>query len=129
MSSKNALNQYQQVNMHGTLNGASPHKLIQMLMEGGLQRMQEAKGAMQRGDVAHKGVAIGKAISIVGGLSDSLNLEVEGGISENLESLYAYIVDCLMSSTINNEETKLNEAVDLLKTIKSGWDEIAPAAE
>ncbi len=44
-------------------------------MEGGLDRIAQAKGAMARNDFANKGVFISKAIGIVGGLREGLNLE------------------------------------------------------
>ncbi|WP_019530933.1 flagellar export chaperone FliS [Dasania marina] len=128
MSLQKALNQYQQINAHEAISGASPHRLIQMLMEGVVERIAVAKGAMQRGDIAQKGLSIGKAISIVGGLSDSLNLEVDSDIPANLDSLYGYVVECLMTANAKNDEAKLDEALAIIKTIKSGWDEIAAEA-
>ena len=129
MSSSQALNQYQQVCNQQAVNGASPHRLIQMLLEGAIQRMAEAKGAMQREHIADKGVAIGKAISIVGGLSDSLNLEVPGGLPENLQSLYEYVVDCLMEANLRNDQSKIDDALKVIKSIKEGWDGIADDVE
>ncbi|MCR8921381.1 flagellar export chaperone FliS [Dasania sp. GY-MA-18] len=125
MSLKKGLNQYQKVSNQEAVSGVSPHRLIQLLMEGGLQRMAEGKGAMLRGDIAQKGVSLGKAISIIGGLSDSLNMDVEGGLPENLASLYDYMVQCLMRGNADNDERKIDEAIKLLRTIKSGWDGIA----
>jgi flagellar protein FliS len=117
--------QYQQVVNQEAIHGASPHRLIQMLMEGALQRMAEAKGAMQRGDVVNKGVAIGKSISIIGGLSDSLDMEASGGLSQRLASLYEYMVACLTEANIKNDESKIDEAAQSLIKIKSAWDAIA----
>src|SRR5690348_15433916 len=91
MVGQRALSQYQQVNTAAAVEGASPHKLIQMLMQGCLQRIAEAKGAMQRNDIPNKGVAIGKAINIVAGLQASLNKEVSSALPEQLDSLYDYM--------------------------------------
>ncbi len=126
MSSNKALNEYIKVNSQEAVSDASPHRLIQMLMDGALQRMAEGKGAMQRNATGDKGIALGKAISIVGGLSDSLNLEVEGGLPQKLAKLYEYMVHCLMTANINNDASLIDEAINTLKTIKSGWDEITP---
>jgi len=52
------------------------HCLIQMLMEGVLQRLAEAKGAMRRNVIADKGKAIGKEITILSGLDDCLNRDI-----------------------------------------------------
>ena len=125
MSVQSSLAQYQQVSNQEAVSGASPHRLVQMLMEGALQRMAEAKGALQHGDISRKGESVGKAISIIGGLRDSLNMEVEGDLSANLDGLYEYMVECLLAANLHNDDTKINEAMKLMNTIKSGWDGIA----
>ena len=84
-----ALRQYQQVNTEASAAYASPHRLIQMLMEGAFERIAVAKGCIQRQDFAAKGEQIGKAIDIIGGLRDGLNLDAGGDIAGNLDALYA----------------------------------------
>ncbi len=125
MSVQSSLAQYQQVSNQEAISGASPHRLVQMLMEGALQRMAEAKGAIKHGDIVKKGESIGKAISIIGGLRDSLNMDIEGGLSHNLDNLYEYMVECLLTANLHNNDAKINEVVELMSTIKSGWDGIA----
>ncbi|EAW30096.1 flagellar protein FliS [marine gamma proteobacterium HTCC2143] len=120
------LAQYQQVNTHCGVEGASPHRLIQMLMEGVLQRLAEAKGAMQRNVIADKGEAIGKAITILSGLDDSLNKDIGGEMAANLDDLYGYMQRRLLEANLHNDEGIIDEVVGLMKTIKSGWDTIAP---
>lgn len=129
MSLQAPLSQYEQVSIQEAVNGASPHRLIQMLMEGALKRMAEAKGAIQRGDVVAKGTAIGKAISIIGGLRDSLNMDVSGGLSERLDGLYEYMVSVLVNANVSNDPTGIDEVAQLMITVKSGWDQIAEEAE
>ena len=70
MNAMAAMRQYQNVSTQAQAIDASPHRLIQMLMEGGLTRMAQARGALERGEVALKGELIGKAIAIVGGLRE-----------------------------------------------------------
>ncbi|MEX5695076.1 flagellar protein FliS, partial [Pseudomonas syringae] len=66
MNPMNALRQYRNVNAHSQMADATPHQLIQMLMAGGLSRIAQAKGTMQRGQLAEKGIMIAKALSILG---------------------------------------------------------------
>lgn len=120
-----ALAQYQQVNTNSGIEGASPHRLIQMLMEGVLQRLAEAKGAMQRKAIADKGTAIGKAITIVSGLRSSLNADVGGEIAMNLDELYGYMERRLLEANIADDIALIDEVTGLMRTIKSGWDGIA----
>jgi len=120
-----ALKQYRQLGIESEVSNASPHRLIQLLFEGVLGRLAAAQGAIERGDVAAKGELLGKAISIVGGLRSSLDMSA-GELSERLDQLYEYINLKLLEASAQNDADKVNEAIQLLKTIKSGWDEIAP---
>jgi len=120
-----AMKQYQSVNTNAQLVDASPHRLIQMLMEGGLARMAQARGAMERGDVALKGMLIGKAVDIVGGLREALNQEAGGEVAANLDNLYAYMTARLLEANLKNDQALLDEVAELLREVKAGWDGIA----
>jgi flagellar secretion chaperone FliS len=125
-ASQNALAQYRKINNESAVEGATPHRLIQMLMSGGLDRLAQAKGAMERDDIAGKGLLIGKAISIIAGLQASLDRTYSSELAARLESLYDYMQRRLFEANIKNDSTILDEVADLLRTVKSGWDEIAP---
>lgn len=120
-----AMKQYQSVNTNAQLVDASPHRLIQMLMEGGLARLAQARGAMERGDVALKGMLIGKAVDIVGGLREALNQEAGGEVAANLDNLYAYMTTRLLEANLKNDPAILDEVAGLLREVKAGWDGIA----
>ena len=125
MYSHQALNQYRQINTQSAIEQASPHRLVQMLMEGAIQRLAEAKGALARQSVAEKGEAIGKAISIIGGLRDSLKHEVQGDLPSKLDGLYVYMTQRLMKANLYNDAQGVDEVLRLMKTLKEGWDAIA----
>lgn len=124
MNAMAALKQYQAVNTHVQAVDASPHRLIQMLMEGGLTRIAQARGAMERQQTAMKGELIGKAIGIIGGLRDGLNLEQGGEVAANLDRLYEYMVNRLLEANVQNDMAPLDEVAGLLRNVKSGWDVI-----
>lgn len=125
MNAMKALRQYQTVNTHAQTSEASPHRLVQMLMEGGLQRLAQAKGAMSRGQIAEKGTLLGKAVAIVTGLRDGLNLEQEGIDITHLDNLYDYMIKRLTEANRANDPEMIDEVARLLITVKSGWDAIA----
>lgn len=125
-AAKSALAQYKRINTESALEGASPHQLIQMLINGALDRLSQARGAMQRKDMAEKGLLIGKAVSILGGLQDSLDESADEQITANLDSLYDYMQRRLLDANLKNDVALLDEVSDLLLTIKDGWDAIAP---
>ncbi len=125
MNAMTALQQYQSVNTQAQAAGADPHRLIQMLMEGGLTRLAQARGAMERQQVAEKGELISKAIGIVNGLRQSLDLEQGGEIALNLDGLYDYMARRLMEANLKNDPLILEEISSLLREVKEGWDAIA----
>src|SRR5690606_4695172 len=124
MANPRALNQYQQVNREAAVDCASPHRLIQMLMLGALQRIAEARGALQRNDVAARGEAIGKAINIVAGLQGSLNKEVGTALPPQLDALYDYMQRRLVEANLKSSDAMLEEVAQLMRTVKEGWDGI-----
>lgn len=129
-NSQEALKQYRQLGLETQINNASPHRLIQLLMDGALERMNGAKAAMERGDSATKGVLIGKAMGIISGLRSSLDMSVEGtDLPERLDDLYDYMGRRLLEASTFNKVEMLAEVIDLLKTVKSGWDAIEPQVQ
>ena len=128
MNQKAALSQYRNINTQLAIEQASSHRLVQMLMEGALQRMAEARGAMQRKATAEKGEAIGKAISIIGGLRDSLKHEVKSDLPQKMDNLYVYITMRLLDANRQNDAASLDELIHLMKTLKEGWDGIGSQA-
>lgn len=124
MNARLAMNQYKQVGVHSAVMDATPHRLVQMLMEGVLEKVALAKGNIARNEIAKKGENIGKAITIVGGLQASLNKEAGGELSENLSNLYDYIARRLVMANIRSDERILDEIANLISEVKAGWDAI-----
>lgn len=119
-----ALRQYQKVNGVAQTSEASPHRLVQMLMQGGLDRMAQAKGAIARNDIAQKGILIGKAIDIIGGLREGLDLENHADSLAELDSLYTYMSRRLIEANAKSDPAIIDEVARLLITVKEGWDAI-----
>ena len=119
-----ALSQYKSVSVATGIEDATPHRLVQMLMEGALDKIASAKGHMLRNEIAEKGQYISWAISIISGLQSSLNMDVEGSLSQNLFDLYDYMVRRLAEAGASNNPDILDEVASLLAEIKSGWDVI-----
>jgi len=127
-SARNALNKYNQNAVQTGVEAATPHRLIQMLMEGALDKIAAAKGHMERGQIQAKGDQIGGAIAILEGLQASLDKDKGGEIAQNLDDLYVYMSRRLIEAHAGNDSTLLDEVSDLLKQIKEAWDAIADHA-
>lgn len=126
MNPYQAAQRYSSLKVQSGVMDASPHRLIQMLFEGALERIAQAKGAMQQNQVARKGELIGKAVNIVGGLQGSLNDKEGGGLAANLDDLYDYVIRRLTQANYQNDPAMLDECASLLIEIKMAWDAIAP---
>jgi len=121
---RNAISQYAQVGAQTAIEAADAHRLVQMLMEGALDKLAIARGHMTRGNVAEKGAHISWAISIIGGLQASLNPEAGGDLADNLDGLYEYMARRLLESSMNSDVEILDEVIALLGSVKEAWDSI-----
>jgi len=116
--------QYTAVGTQTGITEASPHRLIQMLLDGALDKIARAKGAMQRNQIQEKGSNITSAGSIVLGLRSSLDMDAGGDLAASLDNLYEYMFRRLMDAHVNNVMAALDEVASLLREIKQGWDAI-----
>jgi flagellar protein FliS len=126
MNAYQAAQHYSSLKVRSSVDDASPHRLIQMLFEGALERIAQAKGALQQNQIARKGELIGKAVNIVGGLQGSLNDTEGGALAGHLDDLYDYIIRRLTQANFSNDPAILDECGRLLSEVKSAWDAIAP---
>ena len=124
----NGLQAYQQVNTQTSITDADPHKLIQLLLDGALERINMAKGKIEAGDYAAKGNLITKSMEIVAALRTSLDFEQGGELAGNLEALYDYMERGLLEASIRNDVEKLDEIAGLLRTVREGWEGIREEA-
>jgi flagellar protein FliS len=122
MNALAVVRKYEQISDHDDIMAASPHRLIQMLMEGFLEKTALAKAYMASKHIAEKGETIGKAIAILNGLQASLNLEAGGQVAENLNNLYGYMSGRMVDANLRNDANILDEAAGLMTEIKAGWD-------
>ena len=107
-------NTYGRVGLHSEVNEASPHRLVQMLMEGALKRLSIAKASMERGKIAEKGENIGVAIDIVQTLQASLNYEEGGDVAVQLGQLYDYCLQKLIESRHITRSRKVDKKLERL---------------
>lgn len=120
----NGLQQYQKINTQTSITDADPHKLIQLLYDGALERINMAKARLQAKDFDGKGKLIIKTIDIVAGLRGFLDREKGGDLAERLDALYVYMEQVLWEANVRNDIERLDEAAYLLRQLKEGWDGI-----
>ena len=90
---------YQRINVETSMHTIDQHQLVSLLLEGLLQAVATARGALARGDVPTKCSSITKAVRILEeGLMTSLDQEAGGDIAANLEAVYDYSVRRLIQA-------------------------------
>lgn len=117
-------NKYTQTAIDSGVETATPHRLVQMMMEGILDKIALAKGNMGRREYEAEARHINWAISLINGLRMSLNKEDGGELAENLDALYDYMVSRLSEGLAGKLPEALDEVSSLMRTVKSGWDAV-----
>ena len=121
---RGSLQSYRKVSLDSSIAVASPHKVIQMMFAGALERLAQGRYAIEQNNLELKGVSLGKAVSIVAGLNSSLNMEAEGDVAGNLSALYDFMLQRITDANINNDVKAIDDATDILRIIKEAWDAI-----
>lgn len=120
--------QYHQLDIETAIDAATPHQLIDMLFKGARDRIIQAQGLLEHGDMEGKGAAINTCIDILSGLQASLDHEQGGDIARNLDGLYDYMQRRLFRANADNDMEALKEVLDLITTLRGAWTSIDPAA-
>lgn len=127
MKTSAAINSYTKIGFESEAMGATPHRLISMLLEGALKQIAIAKKGIQQKQIPVKGDAIIRAMAIIDdGLNSSLNMEAGGDLAVKLRLLYEYMIVRLGRANLDNDIAPLDEVTRLLNEIKEGWDGIRP---
>lgn len=100
---------------------ASRGQVLLMLYESAIKHTKRAIEALNEKNLSKKGEAILKVQDIVNELSLSLNHDVGGNISQELERLYTFIIDQITTANIQNEVKPLQDALKILETLYDGW--------
>lgn len=123
------INAYRKGNLKQDIANADPHKLTLMLMQGALDRIAYAKGAMERREFEQKAQLISRVSAIIMNLRDTLDLDVGGETAENLYALYDFMIEKLNEAHAKNSLQMLDEVTNLLTPIRDAWLQIPETAK
>lgn len=121
---RGSLQAYKKVSVDSQLSAASPHKVIQMLMAGAIERLIQGKAAMQAGNIPVKGERLGKALDIIIALRSCLSMDDGGDIARNLDQLYEFMITQISGANHKNDPQMIDDVIDIIREIKSAWDQI-----
>jgi flagellar protein FliS len=103
---------------------AEPLELVQMLYQGAIGAVQDARHHLANGKIIERSRAITKACAILIELTASLNREAGGELAQRLGSLYDYMRRKLLEANFHQSDEPLGEVLSLLAALAEGWAEI-----
>ncbi|WP_428771773.1 flagellar export chaperone FliS [Vibrio sp.] len=121
---RGSLQAYKKVSVDSQLSAASPHKIVQMLMAGAIERLIQGKASMEQGNIPVKGERLGKALDIIISLRSCLSMEEGGDVAKNLDQLYEFMITQIAEANHKNDPQPLDDVIEILREIKSAWDQI-----
>lgn len=127
MNMRNPASAYRSLAAETRVHEADPHKLIELMFEGAIQRLRVAEACVASGDISRKAKAAAEAGAIVDSLSGCLNLQQGGDIAAGLETLYDYASRRIVMANAANDASGFAEVAVLLDEVAGAWRQIRPA--
>ena len=100
---------------------ASPGKIVLMLYDGALKNLSLAEQADQQQDYFQKTESLGKVRSIIVELLNTLDMKQGGEIAHQLQSLYVYSLNQLMTADINQDFDALRNVYSVLNELREAF--------
>lgn len=127
MNTKNPAAAYRSTAVESRVHEADPHKLIELMFEGAIQRLRTAEACAKSGDLPRKAKAASEAGAIVDSLSGCLDLQQGGDIAARLEALYDYASRRIVTANVANDPAGFAEVAALLDDVAGAWRQIRPS--
>lgn len=124
-NSPNAMTAYQASNVAL----ADPAQVIVLLYDGAIYRIGQALQEIEKQNTLASGIAIYRALAIIGELRNSLNLEVGGEIAMNLDRLYLYMHEELVKGHLARRTEPLERVRKLLVDLNEAWKQVTQQAK
>ena len=124
MDCANGTQAYAQHVLESAFMSASQQQLFTKLFDGALSALIRARLFMQDGNQQGKGLSLSKAINIIeNGLKVGLDEDSRDELTQNLLSLYAYMVRRLLQANLHNDVSAVEEVEALIRNIADAWKE------
>jgi flagellar protein FliS len=106
---------------HTDIVTASSVQLIVLLYDGAIQAMKLAQEGIRRNHYLEKAHFIGRAMRIVNGLSECLDMDRGGDIARSLDDLYEYVLWDLSQANVRHDAARLDGPIRCLATLREAW--------
>ena len=105
---------------------ATPGELVLKLYEGTIRFCNQAKDAIDRGDVQGAHTNLLKAQRIIDHLLATLDRSYE--VSKDFDNIYQYLLDALMIVNVNKDRELLESVIANLRLVRDNWKEVIATA-
>lgn len=123
------LRAYQKTTVNAEISVADPYYVTKLLYQGLFERLAQAKGAIERGDLALKAKKLSTATAILENLRSTLDFSQSKTIAQGLYDIYSYMIDQVAEASLNLMTQPIDNAIRALMPIKKAWDSIPVAAQ
>ena len=121
------LRAYQKTTVNAEISVADPYYVTKLLYQGLFERLAQAKGAIERGDLALKAKKLSTATAILENLRSTLDFSQSKSIAQGLYD--SYMIDQVAEASLNLMTQPIDNAIRALMPIKKAWDSIPVTAQ
>ena len=123
------LRAYQKTTVNAEISVADPYYVTKLLYQGLFERLAQAKGAIERGDLALKAKKLSTATAILENLRSTLDFSQSKSIAQGLYDIYSYMIDQVAEASLNLMTQPIDNAIRAFMPIKNAWDSISVEAQ
>jgi flagellar secretion chaperone FliS len=103
------------------IESASPGQILLALYDGCLRLCRSAQLHIEEGDVAAKGIAIGRACAILGELRSTLDHKASPELCDQLDRLYLFFQEQLSLANIRMDARAIAPVVKIMGELRTAW--------
>ena len=103
---------------------ATPAQQVVMLYDGALKFCQQAREAIDKGDIQGRHNANKRAMEIVSYMLDILDIEKGCDVARRLQLIYAFLLRRLLEVDFRNDPRICEEVAGHLRILRASWDKI-----
>ncbi len=103
---------------------ASQGQILLMLYDGAIQRMKQARDALEEEDYQESHSKLVKVQDIVTELMATLDMEVGGEIARNLHDIYDYVLHNLVQANVQKDPELVDEVLPVMEDLHEAWKKV-----
>ena len=107
--------------------GASPVKLVICLYEQAIEDLRRAVLALEKGDIEARTAGINHALTVIGQLQGTLDMQRGGEVARNLEQFYNLVRAGLVEAQLKQSASLLERQISQLVLVYEAWQEVERA--